>query len=123
MISNAAVGVGEGAVAARKRPANPDRLSVRASHHRDHRAPHHRGSRVGPARSGDGIGVRIHREATRLRPPRRPIRNLIRIGAGGAAVAVGGAVRGLAVRVRAGVQAVARGPVDVATRAEFAGIE
>jgi len=104
-------------VAARRRPANPDRLSVRANH------PDHRhGSRVGPDRSGDGIGAQIHREAMGRRP-RRPVRSPIRIGAAGAAVAVGAAVRGLAVRVRAGVQAVARGPVDVATRAEFAGIE
>jgi len=119
VISNAAVGVGEGAVAARKRPAKPDRLSVRASHP-DHRVRgHHHGSREGRARSAAGIDVRIHREATRHRPPRPPIRNPMRIGAAGAGVAGVAAVHGLAVRVRAGV----RGPADGSSRAEFAGIE
>jgi hypothetical protein len=111
VISNAAFGDGEGAVAARRRPANPDRRRVRVSHP-DHRARHHRhGSREGPVRSAAGIGVQIHREATRRRP-RPPIRNPIPIGAGGAGGVVEGAVLGLAVRVRAGVPPVIRGPAD-----------
>jgi hypothetical protein len=123
VISSAAVGVAEGAVAARKRPGSRDRRRGKASHPVHRGRGHRHGSRVGPARSAAGIGVQIHREATRRSRPRLPTRNPIRIGAGGAGGGVAGAVRGLAVRARVGVQAAVRGPADVSGRTEFAGIE
>ena len=111
VISNAAAGDGEGA-AARRRPANPDRRRDRGSHP-DHRVrDHHHGSPEDPARSADGIGAQIHREATCRPHPRRPGRNPIRIGAAGAAGVVEAAVHVLAVRVQAAVQADLRGRAD-----------
>jgi hypothetical protein len=123
VIRSAAVGDGEGAVAAHKRVANPGRRRARASRP-DHPVRERR--RVSPAHldpSADGIGARIHRGATPRRRPRRPARHPIRIGAGGAGVVVEGAVQVLVVPAQAGVRAGVRGQAEVSGRTEFAGIE
>jgi hypothetical protein len=123
VIRSAAVGDGEGAVAAHRRVANPGRPSARASRPDQ---PVREDRRVSPEcldPSADGIGARIHPGATPRRRPRRPARHPIRIAAGGAGVGVEGVVQGLGVRVQAGARAGVRGQADVSGRTEFAGIE
>ncbi len=121
--SNAAAGDGEGAAAARRRRANPGRPRDKVSHPGHRVRDHRHGRPADPDRSADGIGARIRREATRRHRPRRPTRNPIRIGAGGAGAVVEGVAHGLAVRAQAGVQAGLRRRADGSGRAQFAGIE
>ena len=111
-ISNAAAGDGEGAAAAHRRPANPDRPRDRLSHLDHHARVRRHGRRGDQGRSADESGAQIHQEETRRHRPRRPTRNPIRIGAAGAGVVVEGAVHGLAVRVQAGLRGRADGRVE-----------
>ena len=123
VISNAAAGDGEGAAAAHRRPANPDRPRDRLSHLDHHARVHRHGRRGDLGRSADETGAQIHQEETRRHRPRRQTRNPIRIGAAGAGVVAEAAVHGLAVRVQAGVRVGLRRRADGSNPAEFAGIE
>jgi len=120
VISNAAVGGAAGAAAVRRRRANRDRCRARASSPDHPERDHRNGRREGPCRSAAATAVPTRRGETRRRRHRHPARHPIRIGAGGAAVVVEGAVLALAVRR---VRAVVRGLADVSRRPEFAGIE